>query len=161
MARTFSICPLWQAVGSVLCCSLRIKLPHIESYKVQLRGFSFCDVIWAIQFSLYLLSIFCQFGRGTHCVRWRWVSLVSSRYGGFGVGWPQRSVCGKRWWLCRALQRLLACPFGLRQAHIHSSYSWRGQNTGQNTPFDSPQHTGVCGRRWNRVFCGPLVSCSW
>ncbi|KAA8591708.1 hypothetical protein FQN60_017082 [Etheostoma spectabile] len=27
--------------------------------------------------------------RGTHCVRWRWVSLVSSRYGGFGVGGPR------------------------------------------------------------------------
>lgn len=159
--KTFSICPLWQSDGSVLGCSPRIELPHIGSYKVQLRGFSFCDVIWAIQFSLYLLSIFCQFGRGTHCVRWRGVSLVSSRYCGFGVAWPRRSLCGKGWWLCGALQQLSACPFGLRQAHIHSSYSWRGQHTGQNTPFDSPQHTGVCGRRWNWVFCGPLVSCSW
>lgn len=121
-----------------------LNYPMLNLIKVQLRGFSFCDVIWAIQYSLYLLSIFCQFSGGTHRVRWRCVSLVSSRYGGFGVGWPRRSVCGKRWWLCGALQRLSACPFGLRQARIHSSYSWKGQRTGQNTPFDSPCNTLVC-----------------
>lgn len=138
VTKTLSICPLDRrlVVCSAAVCVL--NYPILCLIKVQSRGFSLCDVIWAIQFSLYLLSIFCQFGKGTHCARWSWVSLMSSRCGGFGVGWPQRSVCGKRWWLCRALQRLSACPFGLRQAHIHSSHSWTGQHTGQNTPFDSP-----------------------
>lgn len=88
-----SICRLWQTLGGVLACSLRIKLPHSESHKSPVEGISFRDVIWAVQFSLYLLSILCQFGRGTQCARWRWMSLMSSRYGGFGVGSPQRSAC--------------------------------------------------------------------
>uniref|UniRef100_A0AAV2MAS7 Uncharacterized protein n=1 Tax=Knipowitschia caucasica TaxID=637954 RepID=A0AAV2MAS7_KNICA len=56
-------------------------------------------------------------------VRWRWMSPVSSRYSSFGVGWPRRSSCGKRRWLCRALLRLSSRPFGLRQAHMHFSHS--------------------------------------
>lgn len=48
----------------------------IESYQRPLEGIFFFDVICAIQFSLYLLSIFCQFDRGTHCARWRCVADV-------------------------------------------------------------------------------------
>lgn len=69
-------------------------------------------------------------------LRWFWCWLAS-----------EVSVCGKSWWLCRALQRLPVCPIGPRQARIHLSYSRLGQRTGQNTPFDSLLHTGARGRR--------------
>lgn len=75
--------------------------------------------------------------------------------------------------LYRALGRLHPCPFGLSQAWIHFSHSWRGQNMGQITAFLLPRITqtvcvreGLCGRRWNCVFLdgrvfGLVIVISW
>lgn len=89
MAKTFSICPLWQTLGYVLGCSLRIKLPHIESYKSPVEGifFLWCNLSYPIflVFTVYILSIWqrntlCALALGVTDVvtlRWFWCWLAS------------------------------------------------------------------------------------
>lgn len=87
--NTFSICPLWQTVGSVLGCSLRIKLPHIESYTGPVDGifFLWCNLSYPIflVFTVHILSIWqrntlCALALGVTdvvTVQWFWCWLAS------------------------------------------------------------------------------------
>lgn len=116
MAKTFSICPLWQTVGSVLGCSLRIKLPHIESYKspVERIFFLWCNLSYPI-FLVLTVYIFVNLaeehivcvGAGCHWCRHAMAVLVLvglrgqcvGRDGGSAglcrVSWPVPSGSGR------------------------------------------------------------------
>lgn len=106
--KTFSISHLWQTLGSVLGCRLRIKLPHIESYKspVERIFFLWCNLSYPI-FLVFTVYIFvnlaeehiARVGAACHWCRHATVVLVLAGLRGQCVGRDGGSagLCGGSW----------------------------------------------------------------
>lgn len=153
----FNLSP-WQTVGSLLGCSLKIELPHIGSYKSPVGGifFLWCNLRYPI-FLVFTVYIFVNLAE-EHIVRvGASMSLVSSWYCGFALVGPGGQCVGREGGSMGALEPLSARPFGHHQVRIHSSHSWRGQNTGQNIPLDSGETRWCVGVDETGYFGGALV----
>lgn len=140
----FSICSLWQTVGSVLGCSLRIKLHRIESYKSAVKGifFLWCNLSYPI-FLVFTVYIFVNLAEehivcvsaGCHWCRHAMVVLVLAGLGGQCVGRDCGSagLCSGSWPVPLGSGRPTSTPL------IHE-----GVNTWVKTHRLTPRNTLVC-----------------
>lgn len=147
MANTFSICPLWQTVDSVLGCCLRIKLPHIESYKSPVEGifFLWCNLSYPI-FLVFTVYIFVNLaeehivcvGAGCHRCRHATAVLVLAGLGGQCVGRDGGSagLCSGSWPVPLGSGRPTSTPL------IHEGVSTRVK-THRLTPRNTLVRVGV------------------
>lgn len=142
--KTFSICHLWQRVGSDLGCILRINVPHIGSYKSPGEGilFLWCNLSCSI-FLVLTVYIFVNLaeehilcvGAGCHWCRHAAVVLVLVGLRGQCVGRDGGSAG-----LCRISRPV---PLGSGRP-ASTSLIHEGVNTRVKTHSLTPRNSLVC-----------------